>query len=592
MLHDGELSIRAARHGRKHLENCWSCRYRAEELRATIFSFVEYCDSATVRNTPSQNFTNNFQRRLHQQADQKSDRLKRSLSIFDRFAVFVTPRVLTSLTTIACLLYISFNDQLIPAAKATETLHNAERREMEIVSKFSNSVIHQYLMLSSNGKDLQCELWRTASGTESRSICNGDVQFKTDLSKIFTANSWDSSRPMSPVVFLDWRTRANTSVAEFHRDDARDLITIRYRVLPWIGYSKAGAIREASITLASKTLHPLEQSLRVWTEGGEREIRFREVGYDILAYSRTPFAAASVPAIIPTERKKPASPLPAAVPSVSSDDLENAEAQLRLALHQLHADTEMTPEIMRQGGRIVLRMLVDNEQVQRTMVSVVSAIPLVDAKVWTPENAPPSFRLSTPSAYVEGTGRIYRTNAMRLDELSKCLNSQEAAAEYVEQVQRSIRHVMVPALALRRLSERYSESRYGLVPERSRAALDTVAIDYITSIKERSAQLRGRLVPILKRCGFVGGSETSNVLNQQPARNWRAADAELEAQVRELESAFNQLFTTRESMRAPLSVSEAVEKIAALSNDLSNTDPQAFRENSKAGDSISASVKK
>lgn len=592
MLHDGELSIRAARNGRKHLESCWTCRYRAEELRSTVFSFVEFCDNAVAWNAPSQNFTNNFQRRLRQQADQKSGQPKRALSIYDRLSVFATPRALTTLATIACLLYVSLSSHLVPAAKATETLRNAKYQEMESVGKLPNSVVHQRLKLSSDGRDLHCELWRTASGGEARSTCDGDPQFNADLSKVYSANRWDHNRPMSPAVFLNWRTRANASIAEFHRDNARDVITIRYRMFPWVGHSTVGTIREASITLASRTLHSLEQSLRVWTEGGEREIRFRELSYDIVPYSRTPFAAVSAPEVKPAQQhKKPAPPLPVVVSSVSNDDLENAEVQLRSALHQLHADIEMTPEIVRQGGRIVLRMIVDNEQVQRAVVSAVSSIPLVDAEVWTPENAPQSFRLAV-SADLEGTGRIYRTSATQLESLSKCLKSPEAAADYVEQVQRSIREVMVPALALRRLSERYPETRYGLVPAPSRITLDTVAVDYIRSLQESSAQLRKRLAPILTGCGFAEDGQALEVLNQQPARNWRAAAPQLERQIRELESAFNQLFTTRESMQAPLTVSEALERIAVLSNDLSNINPRAFQENSKAGHSTNASAKK
>lgn len=569
MLHDGELSIRAAREYRKHLEDCWACRYRAEELSATIFRFVECCDIVTARSAPPRNLAESLHRRLRAQAPQKSFRT--------RLGVLLKPRLLTCLVTVAALLYVSISDHLLPAAQATEILQNADRTEAESISKSQKSAIRQHLRISSSGKNLQCEFWRSAAGPETRSTCDGDAEFKILLESVYAVNSWDSNRPMSAATFLKWHARIQPMLTEYQRDDLRDLITIRHRVPPWSERHRPSAIREASITLTSRTLHSLEQSLRIRTGSGEREIRFREVSYEVIPYNQTPFAATPAPAVKPLGRGPRHLPAPINTQSVSPEDLENAEVQLRIALHQLHADTEMTPEISRQNGRIVLGMLVDTEELQRTIRSAASSVPLVDVQVWTPENAPATFRVAASSAQ-PGTGRIYRTSGTGLGDLTKCLSSPDAAMNYIDRTQRSIRRLMVPALALRRLLESYPASRYGAIPERSRVKLDAIALDYFTSIQEGSVRLRNELIPILRQCGFAKGGEPAAETTRHSGDTWQTAGSRLESDVRELEAAFNQLFATTESARAPIAGSSVGEKLVVLSNKLSSIDIEALRE--------------
>jgi hypothetical protein len=55
----------------------------------------------------------------------------------------------------------------------------------------------------------------------------------------------------------------------------------------------------------------------------------------------------------------------------------------------------------------------------------------------------------------------------------------------------------------------------------------------------------------------------------------------LERDVRELEAAFNQLFATRESARAPIAGSGVAERLVVLSNRLSSIDMEALRERSE-----------
>ena len=70
LLHDGELSRRAAARARRHLEACWACRCHSEHIQNTVFRFVEHCDVVTMHLGAPPNRWNGFERRLTEHAIQ------------------------------------------------------------------------------------------------------------------------------------------------------------------------------------------------------------------------------------------------------------------------------------------------------------------------------------------------------------------------------------------------------------------------------------------------------------------------------------------------------------------------------------------
>ena len=227
-LHDGELPYRAARHARGHLEACWECRYRSENMQSTIFRFVEYCDSAVNTRGAAHNRWEDFQLRLAQQAaEYREPRSLWALPIRKMFAPLREIRVATTLAIVVCVLYAFFSDGVLPAAKAAEILGAAERRQSQAFHYLPNPVVHQRLELSSNGRRARWELWRSAFGQERQSSWAGDDALRADFLNICAANAWDANRPLSPAVLLDWRNRIHPGVAEVRSDNERHSVSIR-----------------------------------------------------------------------------------------------------------------------------------------------------------------------------------------------------------------------------------------------------------------------------------------------------------------------------------------------------------------------------
>ena len=103
---------------------------------------------------------------------------------------------------------------------------------------------------------------------------------------------------------------------------------------------------------------------------------------------------------------------------------------------------------------------------------------------------------------------------------------------------------MVPALALERLADRYADADYLKVPEPGRALLDRIAVDYLLAIQLRSSELKSHLLPALKACRMSDLSVRPQ--EADASQTWRSGGHRYAQQVRELDAAFNLLFTTRE----------------------------------------------
>jgi len=554
-LHDGELPYRAARHARAHLEACWECRYLSENMQRTIFRFVEYCDSAVNTLGAAHNRWEDFQLRLAQQAaEYREPGSFWALRIRKMFAPLREIRVATTLAIVVCVLYAFFSDGVLPAAKAAEILGAAERRQSQAFQRLPNPVVHQRLELSSNGRRARWELWRSAFGRERRSSWAGDDALRTDFLNICAANAWDADRPLSPAVLLDWRNHFHPQVAEVRSDNDRHSVSIRLSATS----AEPGTIREASLVLTAGDLHSVEQSLRVATRDGEREFRLREISYAVI-----PFLPAPENVTLASDRQTPA--VNVGAPRWSESQLEDAEARARLALRQLHADVDLTPEIERAAGRVRVRMLVDTERQRRDIAAALSSIPQAAAQVWTPETAPPSFR-PPPGDSVFESNILHRTEPARLDELTKCLGSSDAAAEYIDGVHARVRALLVPALALERLARRYAGGAYFKVPPEGRTALDSIATEYLADIEYRSAALKGLLLPPFHAC-FPG--ETSPPVIANAGETWRTAGLRLARETRDLDAAFNLLFTTQVSGRvSALTSPQAIERVSRLVSSL------------------------
>ncbi|HWB98434.1 MAG TPA: hypothetical protein VG672_17105 [Bryobacteraceae bacterium] len=574
LLHDGELSRRAAMRARKHLEACWACRCHSEHIQNTVLRFVEHCDAAIAELGTPPNHWNGFERRLVEfgkRVRQQTNDSSTHTSHFRRLAGILTPvaqvRFVTSMVLVFCLLDGLFFDQALPAARAMELLSRADQREAQSFSRLPNPVVHQRLRLTSRGRQAQWELWRSVHGADLQSSWTGDEQLKAGFLKIYSANDWDIHRPLSPTALLQWQERARATVAELHRD--RDLVFIRFAPGAHTKESQAEIITDVSLTLAAGTLHTIEQSIRVASPEGDREFRLGEIAYDIVRYSETPFAAAA-PRLA---RRTVTTPAAVSPRGWSEDELEAAEARLRFLLHQMHADLDLTPEIQRSGNSLRLRLLVDSEARRRDILAATAAIPQVTAEVWTPDNAPSSFGDYT-RAVVSNPQRLHRTNGAMAAELLKCLGSWEAANQYVDRVHRSLSAAMVPALALERLADRYPDSSYLRVPVPARSLLDGVAADYLAAIQRESIKLRSNLLPVLNTCRL-------NDLADRPqpgdaGQTWRTGGHLYARRLRDLDAAFNLLFTTQISTRTPIPASEALRQLSELSNSLSSIAPGAM----------------
>ena len=126
--------------------------------------------------------------------------------------------------------------------------------------------------------------------------------------------------------------------------------------------------------------------------------------------------------------------------------------------------------------------------------------------------------------------------------------------------------MLVPALALERLARRYAGGAYFKVPPEGRTALDSIAAEYLADIEHRSTDLKDLLLPPFHAC-FAG--ETQPPVLANAGETWRTAGLRMARETRDLDAAFNLLFTTQVSGRvSALTSPQAIHCVSQLLSSL------------------------
>src|ERR1700731_4122153 len=150
-LLDGELDKRAAGPAVRHLESCWTCRQRREQLRLAMDRFVEFEQALTGPSVtaPPQEWAS-FRPLLRQAAMQNSPEPKAS-------AWAVAIRAVAVFGVAAALIF-----SITPAApvSAKEILDRSASSEEHLLAKTNNPLVMQQLRVESSQGAASWSLWQ------------------------------------------------------------------------------------------------------------------------------------------------------------------------------------------------------------------------------------------------------------------------------------------------------------------------------------------------------------------------------------------------------------------------------------------------
>ena len=538
LLGDGELSRRRTWKARRHLEHCWSCRGRFDALQGVIVSIVQHCDAVTDELGPAPD----WQRRA----------LRLPKSAGSRPLEMAIPRwrpvAITAITLSLSLAVAFFYDGTISSARAAELLSQASNRDLQGLQNQPNAVIRQRLAIISDARRAEWISWRATAGQELRSEWSGDEGLKKEFMQIYAGARLNRYRPLSPTAFREWQLEARATAAGLHENSDRSITIL---------LSASGAVQQSTLTLTQPDLHAIGETMAVRTRSGSRSFEIRELSYSVLPPTDL------VTHVTEGVHTAPVTAAPA-LPTLDDAQLDDSEASARLLLYERRADTRFEPEVVRQSGAVVVRMIVDTEADRDEWREALVRIPGVRPQVWTPDSVPAYFTMHVPS---EGTpGSLYRSTAPMARELARCIGSDEKANVLIDSFHTEVRAALAPALALERLARRYSPGQ----PAPSEAVeekLRQIANGDWVEAHRHVRQFLAIVNPVLNGCLARQADPPADSSTRGAELHWREAALTLARQIRSFDAYFNQLFTTQITANAPVPDEEAIAQLRRLASE-------------------------
>lgn len=383
---DGEARIGQARTIRIHLEACWSCRRRYEQIQTTIFEFMDYRKQLTARYMPP---PSSGRVQFLAMLDNERARTRPSwcARILNRLRswVFVMHPALS-----ACLIVVGVAVTLLVSLRnpttvsAGELLKKAEAAETHFNDNRRHILVSQRIRLSSPTSNFECMLYRDSEGRRHprSSVLNradSEVKRRLEVAGI------DGQQPISATSFQRWHDGLSEKQDTVSEDNTS--VTLQTS-------STSSTITQASLTVRKIDFHPTRRRI-VFRDFGAIEIS--ELAYDVSDWSEG--AAASLfepdPAPLPVTAAlpklvgpPPALPLPI--------DLDEAELRALLALNDANADSGEQIVIRQSQSSIQVTGIVETKRRKHELEEALQGLPLVNTRLQSLEEG--SQRLAATSS--------------------------------------------------------------------------------------------------------------------------------------------------------------------------------------------------
>ncbi len=555
---DGEATSRTARRVRRHLERCWSCRTRREELDLSIGGFIRSRENllaslAADRSEADGGVEQRFQFKLRKLACQENAvQPVSNLSGASRkpWHLRLSLPVAASLLAAAFVFYSLAPLNKVRTVSAQELLRHATEAETRKMREVKKPVVHRKLRVARKAAQparVQAITWESWSDAENRRFAQrvaGAAEGLTELpvsneqsalllaelETIFRQNDLNLEQPLSAEGHDRWRQSLQTGseeVIQAELSDGEKAFILRTAVA---GPYRTHSIRKAEFVVRTGDWHPVEHRLSIQGQEGVLDYELIERTFEVVTLAALPlslFAELLPPVPSPLGPSKPA--LPSAL-SLSETDSLAIEIQAHYVLHQLKACLGKPIHVNRgSAGRLRVSGLVDTEEERNELQTALSTVPGVTVAVQTVAEAVRAASQPSPSGIQrqaglppmtrENEGVTVRTGRMPLQQqlqqfFSRGSNQLPVAGggEEEEVGKRTAedpvarlsngavtlsRNVMAEAWALRRLAERYREHDIDRLPRYSRLLLQNMLQDHLSSVRLGIEKARQLLEPAL-----------------------------------------------------------------------------------------------
>ena len=492
---DGELDKRASEIAARHLDACWTCRSKREQLRQAMDRFVQMEEAlidASITAPPSG--WAGFRDKL--------DIASAQVPCFGA----PSPRQFTRvLGMIGAALAVAVWFMPSSSVSAMEILERSAASEQPLLHGKSNPLVLQRLRIESSHRTAGLSLWNAPQSRKFQAKWEAqDGDLHEDLERIYAANGLDLKHPLSAANHAHWRHSLK---------EHQDSVLRQGELLGVVTTSEApvrtGEIAEAELWVRRSDWHPVRQSFRVAEAGRTEDYRIVETAFHVetldadnaRVFDTAPLAIETEPLRIHSTAPaiEPASS-PAAVSAPAQPDLIQTEIEALAFLHEMDADRQDSAEVKRTGDHVVVTAYTSSQDRKLELESHLAAMPLVISAIHLLSESPVPPVSGEPVSSVVASSSASEP-PLFLKPLVQQTGSLEIANRIVSEQMDLLRRLCIELAAVKNLETRFPREMHQSLPPRSLSRLYGLALDHLDAARHVWLELERNTAPLLAAIG-------------------------------------------------------------------------------------------
>ena len=369
---DGDAPAPFSANAARHLDACWQCLARKQQLQDTIIRVVDYQrELVTPFLPPSARGEDRFIAQLDEQIQSAGRRrwprfvfLVRSIGI-----AHMNPVVASTIVVVLALsTLLAIWSRTSPSVSASEFLERAKVWD-ESPTNGEQGVVYQRIRIRAPQQTIEKTLYRDVQRRRRPKTTDPNLQEQQLKRTISVAGvSWDE--PLSAIAFKDWHDRQRLKKDEVARS-GDEFVTLTTTV-------PEGSVAAESLTVRKADFHPVARKVQ-FRETGTVEIA--ELDYAVLGWN-----AVNDSIFEPNASELGAVPRHLAIPSLPTrKELDEVELEARLVLSRLNADSTEQLEFSRSSDGIVINGVVETKERKNSLLAQLRRLPHVTSSIFSLE---------------------------------------------------------------------------------------------------------------------------------------------------------------------------------------------------------------
>lgn len=543
---DGELGKGGSETAARHLDACWTCRSRREQLRQAMDRFVQLKEALIDASptTPPIAWAG------------IRERLNTSDLQAPQFRAPLPRQWMNGVGMIGAALAVAVWLMPPSSVSAMEILERSAASEQPLLKGKSNPLVLQRLRVESAHRAASLSLWNAPQSRKFKQEWdqqNNDL--RADLDKIYEANGFDLEHPLSAANHEHWRR----SLKE-HKDSVVQQGELVGVVTTSDAPVQPGEIKEAELWVRRSDWHPVRQSFRVAEEGRTEEYRIVETAFHVETldaesariFDPAPPALETTPVrSYSTASRIESAGVAVAVSAPTQTNLMETEIEALALLHEMDADRQDSAEVKRTADRVEVTAYTSTEDRKLELESHLAAIPLVTSAVHLLSESPAAPQSGEPVSSVAAASSSASEPPLFLKPLVEQTGSLDIANRIVSDQMDLLRHLCIELKAMKSLEQRFPAEVRQLLPARAVSRLDGLALDHLDAARHYWLELERNASPLIAAMGAPAGNpaeEAASCGAWYRLQQWPSAAAE------RMEDLYTRAFTT--SAGAPADVSQ------------------------------------